>query len=142
MSRDIAGSILSRIDSIKSFKASMKELETAADSLEVEQDHPESSIVDVNKLLRATARVSENAFRISDEVTLLVRSYLLKHMVKVEQYMKATLLRSLSYLHVLEDQLIHKASSDEIGYAVCGLADPCIHVVSFPIPKNLREHYD
>lgn len=135
MSRDIAGSILSRIDSIKSFKASMKELETAADSLEVEQDHPESSIVDVNKLLRATARVSENAFRISDEVTLLVRSYLLKHMVKVEQYMKATLLRSLSYLHVLEDQLIHKASSDEIGYAVCGLADPCIHVVSFPIPK-------
>lgn len=135
MSKNLAGSILSRIDSIKSFKASMRELEAATTSLEADQEPSEPLNIDVNKLLRATARVSENAFRISDEVTLLVRSYLLKHMTKVEQYMKSTVLRSMSYLHVLEDQLIHRASPDEIGYAVCGLADPCVHVASFPIPK-------
>lgn len=136
MSKDIVGSILSRIDSIRSFKASIKELEAVTDSLETEQDDIDSSNVDVNKLLRATARVSENSLRISDEVTLLVRSYLFKHMTKVEQYMKSTILRSMSYLHTLEDQLINKASPDEIGYAVCGLADPRVHVASFPIPKT------
>lgn len=136
MSKDLTGSILSRIDSIKSFKASMRELEAATDSLETDQDNYESSNVDVNKLLRATSRVSENTFRISDEVALLVRSYLLKHMTKVEQYMKSVILRSMSYLHTLENQLINKASVDEIGYAVCGLADPRVHVASFPIPKT------
>ncbi|TNJ28316.1 hypothetical protein GMRT_11255 [Giardia muris] len=128
---------LNRISSIKSMKEALSRITSRSTLSELDQlAQEEGKRIDVNKILLSSHRIPETTFRISNDVTVLARNYLFKHVSEVERMLRSSILRGFMYLSSLERILIHQSRQDEVGYAVCGLADPAVYIPSFPIPQT------